>query len=98
MTKKHFCLKLIPARPTFAQDMTEAEREIMQKHVVYWKELMDQGLVIVFGPVSDPAGTYGLGIVEVENEELLKSMTENDPASSINHYEIYPMRAITPQK
>ena len=28
MDKKHFALKLIPCRPTFAQDMTDAERAI----------------------------------------------------------------------
>ena len=47
----HFALKLLPNRPTFAQDMTAEEREIMQQHVIYWKGLMDKGFVLVFGPV-----------------------------------------------
>jgi len=40
MDKKHFALKLIPCRPTFAQDMTDEERAIMQQHVVYWREVL----------------------------------------------------------
>ena len=62
----HFFLKLLPSRPTFAQDMTPDERAIMQQHVVYWTDLMKQGKVHVFGPVLDPNGIYGIGVVEVE--------------------------------
>ncbi len=32
MAKKYYALKLIPPRPTFAQDMTPEERNIMQQH------------------------------------------------------------------
>ncbi|MGN6179044.1 MAG: hypothetical protein ACTHNW_07675 [Mucilaginibacter sp.] len=39
--------------------MTPEERAIMQQHVVYWKDLMNKGTVIAFGPVLDPVGTYG---------------------------------------
>ena len=94
----HYFLKLNPSRPTFAQDMTDEERGIMQQHVGYWAELMNKGMVIVFGPVFDPAGAYGMGVVEVENEEQLRELTGNDPAAKINKYEYWPMRAITPGK
>jgi uncharacterized protein len=97
MTKQFFALKLIPPRPTFAQDMTDEERSIMQEHVGYWMELMKQGKVIVFGPVLDPQSVYGLGIVAVDNEEEVKQMITNDPAIKINHYEYYPMMAVVPQ-
>ena len=69
MSKQFFALKLIPPRPTFAQDMTDEERSIMQQHVAYWMELMKQGKVVVFGPVLDPQSVYGLGIVTVNNEK-----------------------------
>ena len=98
LDKMHFALKLIPIRPSFAQDMNDEERAIMQQHIVYWNGLMEQGKVIVYGPVMDPAGAYGLGVVEVENEEEVKELTSNDPAATINTYEYYPMRAITPKK
>ena len=96
MSKKYFALKLIPPRPTFAQDMTDKERSIMQEHVGYWMELMKQGKVVVFGPVLDPQSVYGLGVVGVDSEEEVKQMTANDPAININRYEYYPMMAITP--
>lgn len=94
IAKLHFALKLIPPRPTFAQDMTDAERSVMQQHVIYWKGLMAGGKVVVYGPISDPKGTYGFGIVEAADEAEVKALTGNDPASAINRYEIYPMRAM----
>ncbi|MGZ3750173.1 MAG: YciI family protein [Mucilaginibacter sp.] len=94
----HYFLKLNPCRPTFAQDMTDAERAIMQQHVAYWTEQMNRGTVIVFGPVLDPEAVYGIGVVEFENEDQLQEMIKNDPAANINQYEYYPMRAVTPKK
>jgi len=94
MDKKHFALKLIPCRPTFSQDMTPEERAIMMEHITYWKALMDKDKVIVFGPVMDPKGAYGLGVIEAENEEEVKAFIANDPATKINTYEFYPMRAV----
>jgi uncharacterized protein YciI len=91
---QHFFLKLIPQRTTFAQDMTAEERAIMLEHVAYWTGLMHQGIAVVFGPVMDPAGVYGVGIVQTENEEHLRSLMENDPAKTINRYEFWPMRAV----
>jgi uncharacterized protein YciI len=78
--------------------MTPDERAIMLQHVAYWSELMNRGLVVVFGPVMDPKTVYGIGVVEVDTEEQLKDMIKNDPAASINHYEHYPMRAVVPPK
>ena len=94
----HYFLKLNPSRPTFAQDMSTEERAIMLQHVAYWAELMNKGLVVVFGPVMDPKEVYGVGVVEVESEEQLKEFIDNDPATSINRYEYYPMRAVIPVK
>lgn len=95
MIKKQYVLKLIPSRPTFAEDMSETERKIMQEHILYWKECMGRGIVLIFGPVLDPKGPFGLGIIEVSDEEEVKTLIKNDPASRINTYEYYPMKAIT---
>ena len=92
----HFFLKLIPRRPTFSQDMTPDERAIMMQHITYWTELMNKGKVVVFGPVMDPAGAYGMGVVEADTEEELITFLNGDSAATINHYEHYPMRAVTP--
>jgi uncharacterized protein len=96
--KKYFALKLIPNRPSFSQDMTDAERAIMLQHIAYWRGHMSNGFVLVFGPVLDPAGTYGLGIVVVDTEDQVKEFIDNDPASQINRYEYFPMMAVVPEK
>ncbi|MGD0550874.1 MAG: YciI family protein [Candidatus Bathyarchaeia archaeon] len=62
--------------------MTEAEREVMQEHVLYWTGLADRGTAIVFGPVLDPKGTWGVAIVQVEDEAELRAILTNDPALS----------------
>jgi uncharacterized protein YciI len=95
MSKIHFMIKLVPNRPTFAQDMTDHERGIMIEHIAYWKEYLEDGIMLVFGPVMDPAGVFGLGIIAVDNEEQAIQLMANDPTSTINTYEHYPMRAVT---
>lgn len=92
----HYFLKLIAARPTFAMDMTEDERAIMNSHVAYWKERMSEGKVVVFGPVMDPAGPYGMGVVSANSEDEVKQLTASDPASAILQYEFYPIHAVLP--
>jgi uncharacterized protein len=37
--------------------------------------------MLVFGPVLDPNGVYGLGIVAVDNEERVSGLISKDPAS-----------------
>jgi uncharacterized protein len=68
----------------------------MQQHVAYWMELMKQGKVHVFGPVFDPNGAYGMGVVEMGSEDEVNRFVAGDPASKINRYEVYPMRAVLP--
>jgi uncharacterized protein len=89
---KQFLCKLIPPRPTFAQDMTETERKIMQEHSIYWKDLSDRRVAIVFGPVLDPKGTWGVAIVEVADEPDAHALGRNDPAVQAGlTFEVYPM-------
>jgi len=88
--KKYFVLKLNPSRPDFAQTMTEAEKEIMQQHVAYWKPFMQQRIMLILGPVLDPKGMYGLGIIAVDSEDEVAPLINNDPASKINQYGILP--------
>lgn len=96
MQKKYFVLHLLPSRPDFANTMTETERSIMMSHVAYWTNLMNQGKVLVFGPVFDPVEVYGLGIIAVDNEQEVEDFIAKDPASTINRYEYFPMKAIVP--
>lgn len=89
-----FLCKLIPPRTTFAQDMTEAEAKLMQEHVAYWRGLADKEIAVVFGPVADPRGAWGVGIVETENEAEVQVFRRDDPTIKANlgfEFEIYPM-------
>jgi uncharacterized protein len=99
---KYFLCRLIPPRPTFAQDMTEAEAMVMRDHVSYWTELAGRGTAVVFGPVADPKGPWGIGILEVADEAEVQSLTANDPvirAAIGARYEILPMpRAVMGKK
>jgi uncharacterized protein len=93
--KKYFFLKLNPPRRSFTIDMTDEERAVMQKHVAYWEPFVNDGTVIVLGPVADPAGGYGIAIIGVDNENQLDELLKEDPANGLGSYEVYPMRAVT---
>jgi uncharacterized protein len=74
-----FVFRLHAPRPIFALDMTEEEREIMGRHAAYWRPLVDSGHMVVFGPVLDGTGSWGLGVVEAEDEEKLRAFAAGDP-------------------
>ena len=90
----HFFLRLIPPRPTFADDMTPAEQETMQAHAAYLSGLVDKGSGIAFGPVLDPRGAWGMGIVEAADEAEARVLSDKDPVviAGVARYEIFPMR------
>lgn len=94
MEKQFFFFKLVPPRPSFSQDMNDAERAIMMEHIEYWRGLTQQGTSVLFGPVLEPSGGWGLGIVEVENEAAAKAIGDKDPsiAKGLNTFEVHPMR------
>jgi uncharacterized protein YciI len=91
---KYFLFKLIPPRPTFPGDMTPAEAKLMQEHSAYWHDLMNKGLVIVFGPVSDPKGAYGIAVLQLEEGVDANVLGANEPTIKANvgfKFEVYPM-------
>ena len=98
MDKKYYFLKLIPPRASFTVDMTDEERAIMYAHIAYWAPHIQAGTMIVMGPVADPNGGWGLGVIAVENEEQLNELIKDDPANGLNHYETYPMFAASHKK
>ena len=75
-----FVLRLLANRPSFADDMTDAEREIMSSHSRYWQPLLDAGQLVVFGPVRiGGGGSFGLAVVEQDDEERLRAFAAGDP-------------------
>ena len=92
-TQTFFC-RLLPPRPTFAMDMSPAEKQSMQEHVVYWRDCMAKGKGVVFGQVADPAAAYGIVIIEVADANEARQITDNDPAVRAGfglRYDIQPM-------
>ncbi len=78
-------------RPTFNLDMTPEERATMQAHVAYWTEKAERGIAIVFGPVMDPEGVFGMGVYQAENEAEMRRLLDADPAKGLLQYEVLPM-------
>jgi uncharacterized protein YciI len=74
-----FVFRLKAPRPTFALDMTEEEREIMGRHAAYWQPMIDAGRMVIFGPVLDGSGSWGLGVVEADDEEEIRAFAAGDP-------------------
>ena len=94
---KYFLCRLVPPRSTFATDTTAKEAEAMQRHLAYWKGQADRGTAIAFGPVADPKGGWGVGIVAVEDDDELLRLQNDDPAIRAEigmKYEVYPMPTV----
>src|SRR5689334_22644344 len=93
----HFLFKLIAPRPTFAMDMNEGEKRLMQQHAAFWNDLLTKGTALVYGPVLDPKGAYGLAIVEAGSDADAKAICEDDPTikANLHTYELHPMHVFT---
>jgi uncharacterized protein YciI len=74
-----FVFRLKAPRPNFAVDMTDDEREIMARHAAHWQPYIDAGQMVIFGPVLDDSGSWGLGVVEADDEDELRAFAERDP-------------------
>ncbi len=73
-------IRLEAPRPTFADNMTEEEREVMGRHGAHWRPYLESGQMVVFGPVLEDQGSWGLGVVETDDEEALRAFAARDPA------------------
>jgi uncharacterized protein len=74
-----FVLRLIAPRPDFPQTMTDAEREIMSRHAAHWGPYLERGDMVVFGPVLADGGSYGLAVVETDDDQALRDFAAQDP-------------------
>jgi uncharacterized protein len=89
----HFVYKLIPPRPTFPADITDAEAAIMEQHFAYWSRFEQRGIVVVLGPVLDPSGTWGLGVIAGDGPNDISGLGAEDPAvkSGMSTFEVCAM-------
>jgi len=86
-----FLFRLIPPRADFAQTMTADEQKAMAEHMFYWEELMADGKVLVYGPVADPEGVWGMGVLRVADRAEVLEIGERDPSVSagVNTFEVF---------
>ena len=75
-----FVLRLIGPRPNFALDMSDEEQAVMARHAEHWQQWIESGRMVVFGPVLDPTGSWGLAVVEAGDEDEVRAHAASDPA------------------
>jgi uncharacterized protein YciI len=92
----HYCYKLLPPRPSFATDMSAAEADVMAQHAAFWFDQLERGRVVVFGPVADPSGVWGLGVIDAADDAAARALVLDDPAirSGLGKFELHPMDAV----
>jgi uncharacterized protein YciI len=74
-----YVLRLIAPRPNFAQTITEDERAIMNRHAAHWRPYLERGDMVVFGPILTDDDSYGLAVVETDDEQALREFAAQDP-------------------
>ena len=74
-----FVLRLKARRPNFAQTMTDGEREIMGRHAAHWRPYLERGDMVVFGPILTDDDSYGLAVVDTDDEQSLREFAAQDP-------------------
>jgi uncharacterized protein YciI len=79
--------------------MSEEERALMKEHAAYVRGFFDDGTVLAYGPVLDPEGAFGIGLLEMEDEAEARRFAENDPSvqAGMNGFTIVPMRIAAAQ-
>ncbi|GJE74073.1 YciI family protein [Methylorubrum suomiense] len=75
----YFLLRLTPPRPSFPFDATEAEKALFSEHAAYWIARAGEGRAIAVGPVFEPDSTWGLALVEAEDEAGALALGADDP-------------------
>jgi len=98
---KYHVFKLTGPRADFATTMTPAEMALMQRHGAYLKDLMARGQIVVFGPVLDASGVYGLAVVRLPDDVSPETIWREDPvikAQAGFSYHVAPMlNAVVPE-
>jgi uncharacterized protein YciI len=59
--------------------MTDSERAIMERHAAHWGPYLERGDMVVFGPVLTDDDSYGLAVVETDDERALREFAAQDP-------------------
>ncbi len=71
--------------------MSPEKKDVMERHVAYWSEQAELGVAVVFGPVLDPSGVYGIGVYRVDDLAHMQRLLGNDPARGLLRFEVLEM-------
>lgn len=74
-----YLYRLTAHRADFGWTMSEEEKATMMAHVEYWRVRMAEGRVLIYSPVAD-THSWGMCVVQAENEAELESLRDADPA------------------
>src|SRR5215204_2872146 len=66
--------------------------------VAYWQDLLNRDVALAFGPVLDPEDPWGLGLLDLEDEQAARAIGASDPAVETGTctYEVVPMQLMRP--
>ncbi|HEX2286379.1 MAG TPA: YciI family protein [Mycobacterium sp.] len=86
-----YFFRLNPPRADFAQTMTPDEQQAMAAHQQYWEQLLRDGRVVVYGPVADPEGVWGLGVLRAADRAEVLAIAERDPSvvAGVNTFDVF---------
>ena len=89
--KQQFFVQLHGTRENWPHNMTEAEEAVMSEHYTYLVNLMNQGKMLLAGPVLEPI--FGLIILEVGSEAEARAIMDAEPSvvAGVHTYTIVPM-------
>jgi hypothetical protein len=74
-----FVLRLIAPRPNFCIFFSYGELVMINRHAAHWRPYLERGDMVVFGPVLTDDDSYGLAVVETDDEQALRDFAAQDP-------------------
>ena len=85
---------LRPTREEMAFEPTDEELRIVSDHYEYLVRLRDEGKLVVAGPSIVAGDTFGIGVIDVHDEDEVRAIVAEDPAveSGAMTAEIRPLR------
>jgi uncharacterized protein YciI len=92
-TQSNQFLGTITPRPTFINDVTDEEYQIMEIHYQYLKDRYDKKKLYLAGPIL-AEGTFGISVVYAENIDEADQYQKQDPAvmAGLMEPEVHPFR------
>jgi uncharacterized protein len=100
MAKQQFFMRLIAPRPMFPGSMTAEELALMGQHKEYVARAFEAGKVLAYGPVLDPAGAFGVALLEMDDLAEAETFCRKDPSivGGMNTFTLAPMMVAASQK